>query len=139
MLTEASSPLAPRGYYGSLPALGVAVNNITGMTSSADGKGYLLVGANGGTYAFGDARFSGSLPALGVAVSNIVGIVPTADGGGYWMVGADGGIFAFGDATYIGSLPALGVSVTNIVGIVPTADGRRLLDGGCRRRCLRLR
>ena len=48
------------------------MNNITGIASTPDGKGYYLVGANGAVYAFGDATSFGSLPGLGVTVSNIV-------------------------------------------------------------------
>jgi hypothetical protein len=111
------------GYFGSLPALGIHVANITSMVSTADAKGYLLFGTNGGVYAFGDAVYEGSLPGDAVSVNDIVGAVPTTDGGGYWLVGADGGIFAFGDAGFIGSLPALGVRVSDVVGIVATTDG----------------
>ena len=71
--------------------------------------------------------------------SNIVGVVPTSDNKGYWMVGNDGGVFAFGDAGFVGSLPGLKVHVDNIVGVVPTSDSQGLLDGGQRRRGLRLR
>jgi hypothetical protein len=112
------------GYYGSLPGLGVSVDDVRTMVSTADGRGYWLAAADGGVFGFGDAGFVGSLPGLGVHVSNIVGMVATADGQGYWMVGADGGVFAFGDAGFVGSLPGLGVHVGDIVGMVPTADGR---------------
>jgi hypothetical protein len=112
------------GYYGSLPALGVAVSNVRTIVSTADGKGYWMSGNDGGIFGFGDATYRGSLPGLAVHVNDIVGMVATADGQGYWLVGADGGVFAFGDAGYIGSLPGLGVHVDDIVGIVPTADGK---------------
>jgi hypothetical protein len=111
------------GFVGSLPGLGVHVNNIVGIVGTHDGGGYWMVGSDGGVFGFGDAGFVGSLPGLGVHVNNIVGIVPTSDGGGYWMVGRDGGVFGFGDAGFVGSLPGLGVHVNNIVGIVPTPDG----------------
>ncbi len=89
------------------PPLGVSVNNIVGISPSSSGDGYLLTGANGGVYAFGDSTYSGSLPGLGVSVHNVVGIATTPAGQGYWMVGADGGVFNFGDATFSGSLGAL--------------------------------
>ena len=38
-------------------------------------QGTLLAGADGGTYAFGDAVYEGSLPALGLHVNDIVGAV----------------------------------------------------------------
>ena len=50
------------------------------MVPSNDGKGYLLIGADGGIFAFGDAPFDGSLPGMGVQVANIVGAAPTAGG-----------------------------------------------------------
>jgi len=74
----------------------------------ASGKGYLLVGADGGVFSFGGASYEGSLPGQDVHVSNIVGIAATPDGRGYWLVGADGGVFAFGSAQFKGSIPGLG-------------------------------
>jgi hypothetical protein len=114
-----------QGFFGSLPGLGVKVNNIVGIVPTSTDEGYFLVGSDGGVFAFGNAPFENSLPGLGVKVNNIVGIVPTADDQGYFLVGSDGGVFAFGNAPFENSLPGLGVHVNNIVGIVPTAD-----DGG---------
>jgi hypothetical protein len=34
---------------------------VVAMAATADGGGYWLVGADGGVFAFGDARFHGSL------------------------------------------------------------------------------
>ena len=99
------------------------IANIVGVVPTTDGGGYWVVGADGGVFAFGDAKFLGSLPGVEVHVSDIVGIVPTPNGGGYWMVGADGGVFAFGDARYLGSLPAIGVPLDDIVGIQSTPTG----------------
>ena len=90
---------------------GPSVTDVVGMVATRDGHGYLMIGRDGGIFAFGDANFYGSLPGAGVHVSNVVGIVPTADGQGYWMVGSDGGVFAFGDAGFVGSLPGVGVHV----------------------------
>ncbi len=112
------------GYLGSLPGLGVHVNNVVGVVPTHDNGGYWMIGSDGGVFAFGDANFVGSLPGLGVHVNNIVGVIPTATGKGYWMVGSDGGVFAFGDATFVGSLPGLGIHVHNIVGVVPTASNK---------------
>jgi hypothetical protein len=112
------------GYYGSLPGLGVHVDDIVGMEPSADDKGYYLVGSDGGVFGFGDARFEDSLPGLGVHVNDIVGIVPSADDAGYLLVGSDGGVFSFGDAAYEGSLPARGVATNSVVGIAATPDDR---------------
>jgi len=111
-----------QGFFGSLPGLGVKVNNVVGIVPTSTDLGYFLVGSDGGVFAFGNAPFENSLPGIGVHVTNIVGIVPTADDLGYFVVGSDGGVFAFGNAPFENSLPGLGVHVTNIVGIVPTAD-----------------
>jgi type VI secretion system secreted protein VgrG len=112
------------GFYGSLPGIGVHVNDIVGMVPTGDKKGYYLVGSDGGVFAFGDATFDGSLPGIGVHVDDIVGITPTADSGGYFLVGKDGGIFAFGNAAFDGSLPGIGIRVTNIVSFATTPNGQ---------------
>jgi IPT/TIG domain len=112
------------GFVGSLPGIGVHVNDIVGVVPTKDSGGYWMVGRDGGVFAFGDAGFVGSLPGLGVHVNDIVGVVPTPTGKGYWMVGSDGGVFAFGDAGFVGSLPGLGVHVNDIVGVVSTSTGK---------------
>jgi hypothetical protein len=66
------------------------------------GHGCWLVGADGGVFSFGDARYYGSASALRL-VSPVVGLDPTPDGHGYWLYAADGGVFNFGDAGYFGS------------------------------------
>jgi hypothetical protein len=76
---------------------------VVGMAVTPDGKGYWLVGADGGVFSFGDATFYGSMGATHL-VAGVTGIAPTGDGKGYWMVAGDGGVFAFGDATFFGSL-----------------------------------
>ncbi len=110
------------GFYGSLPALGVHVHDITGMVPSPDERGYFVVGRDGGVFAFGDAPYEGSLPGLRVSVDDVQGIVPTSDDGGYFLVGKDGGVFAFGDASYLGSLPGEGIHVDDIIGIAPDSS-----------------
>jgi hypothetical protein len=57
-------------------------------------KGYWMVAADGGVFAFGDAVFHGSTG--GVKLNRpIVGITANDDGG-YLLIAEDGGIFAFG-------------------------------------------
>jgi hypothetical protein len=52
-------PLAP--FYGSLPGLGITpAAPIVGISATPDGRGYWLVGEDGGVFAFGDAVFHGS-------------------------------------------------------------------------------
>ena len=73
-----------------------------GIAATPDGKGYWLVAADGGVFAFGDAGFYGSTGGKKLNAP-IVGMAATPDGKGYWLVAADGGVFAFGDATFHGS------------------------------------
>ena len=47
------------GFYGSLPGLGVHVDDIVGLVGDTGGGGYLLVGRDGGVFIFGNARSSG--------------------------------------------------------------------------------
>jgi hypothetical protein len=84
------------------------------MAATADGRGYWMVAADGGIFAFGDAAYYGS---MGQTRLNqpIVGLAATADGRGYWLVAADGGVFGFGDAHFYGSAVAEGLKT--VVGI----------------------
>ena len=108
------------GFYGSLPGLGIHVNNVTGIVPTIKDDGYFLVGSDGGVFAF-NAPFANSLPGIGVHVNNIVGIVPTLDDKGYFLVGRDGGVFSF-NAPFANSLPGIGIHVNDIVGLAATAD-----------------
>ncbi len=61
-----------------------------------------IAAADGGVFAYGDAKFYGSMG--GVRLNQpIVGMAATPTGRGYWLVARDGGIFAFGDARFYGS------------------------------------
>ncbi len=117
------------GFFGSLPGLGVKVNNIVGIVPTNNFTGYNLVGSDGGVFVFPTGQssgFFGSVPGLGVKVSDIVGIVPTNNDQGYNLVGSDGGVFVFPvgqSAGFYGSLPSMNVNVSNIVGIVATPGG----------------
>jgi cell wall-associated NlpC family hydrolase len=110
------------GFYGSLPGLGVHVDDITGIVPTTTDTGYFLVGADGGVFSF-HAPFANSLPGIGVHVDDIVGIVPTVDDRGYFLVGADGGVFSF-HAPFANSLPGIGVHVDDITGLAATPDDR---------------
>jgi predicted outer membrane repeat protein len=130
----------PFGYFGSLPGLGIKVNNVVGLVPTNNFHGYDLAGSDGGVFVFPlgqPAGYYGSLPGLGVKVSDIVGLVPTNNDTGYNLVGRDGGVFVFPtgqSAGYYGSLPGLGVKVSDIVGIVDQPGGGGYLlagrDGG---------
>ena len=93
---------------------------VTAIIATRDGDGYWLVGADGGVFAFGDARFFGSAQSLNLA-HPIVGATVTASGKGYWLLGSDGGVFSFGDARFAGALPDPSQSA---VGIAASPDGR---------------
>jgi hypothetical protein len=126
-------------YRGSLPGLGIHVNNIVRTRATADEGGYWMVSSDGGVFAFGDATYFGSLPAMGIHVNDIVSMSRHLNAAGqpdgYWLVGADGSVFAFGRADYHGSLPGLGIKPNlPIIGMVPSASGSGYLlvgqDGG---------
>ncbi len=107
---------------GSLAGIPVAAP-VVGITATPDGAGYWMVGADGGVFAFGDARFFGSMASTPIAAP-ITGIASAPDGGGYLLVGSDGGVFAFGTARFIGSMSGRPKDA-QIVGLATTGD-----DGG---------
>ena len=118
-----SSDLATLSSYGDLPSKGIIpTHSIVAMASTPDGKGYWLVGSDGGVFSFGDAQFWGSTATLSLN-KPIVGMASTPDGKGYWLVASDGGIFSFGDANFYGSM---GGKTLNrpIVGMASTPDGQ---------------
>src|SRR5205085_2660221 len=103
----------------------------TGTRSEANAHpqpGYWLVGADGGVFSFGDARFVGSLagvalnaPVVSAAATPdghgpfaasvagkrlnapIAALAANPNGRGYWLVGGDGGVFSLGQAGFMGS------------------------------------
>jgi hypothetical protein len=94
--------------------------------------GYRLVAADGGVFAFGNARFLGSTGGRALN-SPVVAMADTPSRNGYWLVAADGGIFAFGDAVFRGSLGSAPLAKP-IVGMegTPSGNGYWLVasDGG---------
>jgi hypothetical protein len=94
-------------YYGSIPGLGIhpagsglpnSLNApIVGMVRSVDNGGYFMVAADGGVFAFGDAKFAGSCPGIGGCSGTAVAVVPTRNAdGGYWVVTSTGNVYGFG-------------------------------------------
>ncbi|HLH28293.1 MAG TPA: alkaline phosphatase family protein, partial [Acidimicrobiales bacterium] len=122
---------ADAGFYGPTALVPLAAP-IVGMAATPDGRGYWLVGADGGIFAFGDARFLGSANGMHLDAP-IVAIASTPDGGGYWLSAADGGVFAFGDARFVGSAHGARLSAP-IVGMAAGPDGEgyalAAADGG---------
>jgi YVTN family beta-propeller protein len=130
------------GYYGSIPGVGLAPAGsgasrsldapIVGMVPSTDGHGYFMVAADGGVFAFGDARFEGSCPGIGGCSGTAVAVMPDATGNGYWLVTSTGSVYSFGDAKFHGQPgQLLGVTVTSAVR-TPDGGGYWILldDGG---------
>ncbi len=109
-------------YEGSVPGLGIHVNNVVGVAETADGGGYWMVASDGGIFNFGDAGFFGSAGAIPLN-KPIVGMAPTPDGQGYWLVASDGGIFTYGDAQFYGSTGAIHLNKP-VVGMAATPDGQ---------------
>jgi hypothetical protein len=118
------------GFYNSIPGLGFAPAGssnpkrlnapIVGMVPSNDGAGYFMVAADGGVFAFGDAKFEGSCPGIGGCSGAAIAVMPDASGNGYWLVTATGHVYAFGDAVNYGQPGPQGVAVT---AAARTADG----------------
>lgn len=74
------------------------------IKGTSTGKGYWIFAADGGVFAYGDARFKGSLPGNGIKpVQGITGADVTPTDNGYWLLGGDGGVFTFGDAPFLGA------------------------------------
>jgi hypothetical protein len=114
------------GFYGSIPGLGLAPAGsglphrlnapIVGMVPSADGGGYFMVGADGGVFTFGDAKYEGSCPGIGGCPGGAaVAVMPDATGNGYWVVTAGGYVIPFGDAASPGEPGPLSESVVSAV------------------------
>jgi 3D (Asp-Asp-Asp) domain-containing protein len=98
------------------------VDRVVALATTPSGAGYWLGAADGGVFAFGDARFFGSMGGQRLSAP-IVGMAATPTGAGYWLVGADGGVFAFGDAVFLGSLSGRPLSAP-IVGMAASPTGQ---------------
>jgi hypothetical protein len=117
-------------FFGSIPALGIAPAGsaspsrlsapIVAMVPSSDDGGYFMVGADGGVFAFGDAKFSGSCPGIGGCSGAAVAVMPDATGEGYWLVTVSGHVYAFGDAVHYGAPSLQTIPVTSAAA---TPDG----------------
>ncbi|HVL92255.1 MAG TPA: hypothetical protein VM264_02830, partial [Acidimicrobiales bacterium] len=92
------------------------------MVGTPTDRGYWLVAADGGVFAFGDAGFHGSTGRIRLN-RPIVGMAPTPSGLGYWLVATDGGVFAFGDAAFQGSTGGIRLR-SPIVAMTSTPTGR---------------
>ena len=118
--------------YGS-PSGDQLIARLTGMASTPDGKGYWLVGADGGIFSYGNAGFFGS-DGGSATFFPYVGIAATPSGHGYWVTNTFGTTGHFGDAADEGSLGTLGITpAAPMVGITATSGAGYWLvaaDGG---------
>ena len=94
---------------------------IVDIARTADGRGYWLLGQDGGIFTFGTAAFHGSTGNMRLN-QPVVGMTPTRSGNGYWLVARDGGIFTFGDAAFHGSTGAMRLN-RPIIGMARTPSG----------------
>jgi S-formylglutathione hydrolase FrmB len=95
--------------------------DVVGAPSPASGRGYWVLGGDGGVFAF-DAPYRGGLVSAGVH-ERPVALAGTPSGNGYWVTAGRGGVFAFGDAPFLGSEGAARLNQP-VVGMTPTPSGR---------------
>jgi hypothetical protein len=121
-----TAPLAPDGAvpFGTTPQGANAVSGpnapIVGMAADPNGRGYWLVGSDGGVFNYGPP-FYGSTGSLHLNAP-IVGMAAPPSGSGYWLAASDGGIFSYGLAQFFGSAGSLHLNAP-IVGMASTPDG----------------
>lgn len=107
--------VAPARSFGDLTGTRPAAA-IVAIEATPSGEGYWLLGADGGVFTFGDARFAGTGPTLSVAMS------ATPLGEGYWITDTAGHVQAFGDAVLIGDLGET-VPAAPVVAMAATPSG----------------
>jgi hypothetical protein len=102
---------------------------IVDSIATPSGNGYYMVAADGGVFAFGDARFYGSMGGTRLNAP-VMSLVPDPDGVGYWLVAFDGGVFAF-QAPFMGSMGSTRLN-RPVTGMVPFGNGYLMVaeDGG---------
>lgn len=100
----AGPPPAPRSSTPVSPQEAIMALNapICSIVPTPTGNGYILVGEDGGVFAFGDAEFHGSTGATKLNAP-ITAAAMHPSGKGYWLAAADGGVFTFGAAGFHGS------------------------------------
>jgi hypothetical protein len=86
------------------------------------GRGYWLVGADGGVFSYGDAGYFGSLAERGIT-QDVVAMAVTPSAKGYWLVTTDGGVSAFGDAAFRGAA-SVRSDAPQVAGMAVTPSGR---------------
>jgi hypothetical protein len=103
-----------------------------GSSLDQSGKGYWVVGSDGGVQSFGAANFFGSAGNLRLR-KPVVGGESTPTGRGYWLVATDGGVFSYGGAKFHGSTGNIRL-VAPVLGMERTQSGNgywmAAFDGG---------
>lgn len=112
------------GGCGETPAFYTRVASYTPwLTQFVDTQpdGYWAAGADGGVFAYGDARYFGGAAGEDLAAP-VVDLVPTVDRRGYTLLGADGGVLNFGNAPFHGGLAGIDIR-GEAVGLARTPEG----------------
>ena len=106
-------------WYGSPYASGLRRASITGMASTADGRGYWLVNAAGRVFAFGDAT-GYPTPRHAHPIKGIV----AAPGAGYWLYTSHGNVYSSPGTAWFRSPAANGFRGSSIAGMAVTPDAK---------------
>jgi hypothetical protein len=131
----ASVPYGPvsscesKGFGGSGLTSNYGPVDAVGVSSSTDGGGYTIAGADGSVIGFGNAAPYGSV----TSNAQVVGIAASRSGQGKWLAAADGGVFTLFGAPFFGSAGGQRLNAP-VTGIAATPDGGGYwlvaLDGG---------
>jgi hypothetical protein len=95
---------------------------VVAVVATTSGNGYIEVGADGGTFNYGDAKFFGSLAGIKLNAP-IIDAALTKDNNGLYLVATDGGVFALGDAAFYGSAGSIKLAQP-VVSIALSQDGK---------------
>lgn len=101
---------------------------ITDIAMTADGKGYYLVGTDGGVFTFGRALFYGSRGGAGdVDPAPMISIASDPLGHGYWLTDTDGDVYTFGQVLFYGNAPGPAAGTIRTIAAHPGGRGYWLL------------
>ncbi|MGI8791757.1 MAG: CAP domain-containing protein [Acidimicrobiales bacterium] len=104
----------------------------TAPRTGPSSAGYALVGADGGVFNYGGAKWVGSAGGTPLNAP-VIGAAATPSGQGYWLFAADGGVINLGDAGFYGSAGNIRLHAPIVGGVAtPTGKGYWLVaaDGG---------
>lgn len=126
-----------------IPEVSVKGTEKTDFKVTKDDGGRYFLGADGGVFCYGTAKYHGSVPELvaqgkgkplDLLTDWAVGILLTPTEQGYWILTRLGSVFAFGDAKFNGTFHAVCNNTNPMVGIMTSGasyagmrwDGRRM-------------